>query len=81
MFSLVFTLEVAPDAIVRFVDALRLFPVGYSWGGVTSLAMPHFELKRRHRGYGPRLVRFNVGLEEVDDLVRDLEQGFQELRG
>lgn len=81
VFSAVFTPGVAPDAIVRLVDGLRLFLIGYSWGGVTSLAMPHFELKRQHRDYGSRLVRFNIGLEEVGDLLADLEQGFQGLRG
>ena len=57
-----------------------MFKIGYSWGGVTSLAMPHFRLKRNHREYGRGLVRFNIGLEPVDDLLDDLKSSFAELR-
>jgi cysteine-S-conjugate beta-lyase len=80
VFSVVFTEQISPAAIVRLVDSLTLFKIGYSWGGVTSLAMPHFELPRRYRPYGSRLVRFNIGLEAVDDLLADLERGFTTLR-
>ena len=80
VFSVVFAQDITQDAIIRFVDSLRLFKIGYSWGGVTSLAMPHFTLKRKTRSYGGRLVRFNIGLEAVDDLIADLEQGFAAIR-
>jgi cystathionine beta-lyase len=80
VFSVVFTEQISPAAIVRLVDSLTLYKIGYSWGGVTSLAMPHFELPRRYRPYGSRLVRFNIGLEAVDDLLADLERGFTTLR-
>ena len=80
VFSVVFTPQIGPEAIVRLVDSLTLFKIGYSWGGVTSLAMPHFDLPRRYRPYGSRLVRFNIGLEAVDDLLADLERGFTTLR-
>lgn len=81
VFSVVFAQEVPADAILRFVDRLGLFKIGYSWGGVTSLAMPFFSLKREHRAYGSRLVRFNIGLEAIGDLIADLERGFSALRG
>jgi cystathionine beta-lyase len=80
IFSVVFAPVITRTAIVRFVDALKLFRLGYSWGGVTSLVMPHFDLTRRHRSWGDRLVRLNVGLENPDDLVNDLESAFSELR-
>lgn len=80
VFSVVFAPQVPVDAILRFVDRLSLFKIGYSWGGVTSLAMPHFNLKRGHRAYGSRLVRFNVGLEVPGDLIADLERGFSAFR-
>lgn len=80
VFSVVFAPQVPVDAILRFVDRLNLFKIGYSWGGVTSLAMPHFNLKRGHRAYGSRLVRFNVGLEVPGDLIADLERGFSAFR-
>jgi cystathionine beta-lyase len=80
VFSVVFAPEMTADAIVRCIDSLSLFKIGYSWGGVTSLAMPHFDLKRQYRAYGSRLVRFNVGLEAAGDLIADLERGFSVLR-
>jgi cystathionine beta-lyase len=79
VFSVVFTEQIGPEAIVRLVDSLTLFKIGYSWGGVTSLAMPHFDLPRRYRAFGSRLVRFSIGLEAVDDLLADLDQGFTTL--
>jgi cystathionine beta-lyase len=80
VFSVVFRQQIGPEAIVRLVDSLTLFKIGYSWGGVTSLAMPHFDLPRRSRPYESRLVRFNIGLEAVDDLLADLARGFMTLR-
>jgi cystathionine beta-lyase len=80
VFSIVFAPRVAEEAIIRLVDHLRLFKIGYSWGGVTSLAMPHFNLERTYRSYGSRLVRLNIGLEAVGDLIADLESAFAALR-
>lgn len=80
VFSVVFAPSAQPEAIIRCVDSLNLFKIGYSWGGVTSLVMPFFSLKRRHRAYGSQLVRFNIGLETADDLIADLEWGFATLR-
>jgi cystathionine beta-lyase len=80
VFSVVFTTHIGPEAIVRLVDSLMLFKIGYSWGGVTSLAIPYFDLARRYRAYGSRLVRFNIGFEAIDDLLADLERGFTTLR-
>lgn len=73
IFSVVLPQETPKDAIVAFVDRLQMFKLGYSWGGVTSLVMPQLKLHRDRRGYGHRLVRFNIGLEEPDDLIEDLE--------
>ena len=74
IFSIVFKDDVRAERIVKFVEALRLFKIGYSWGGVTSLVMAYASLGRQHRNYGRHLVRLNIGLEETDDLIADLEQ-------
>ena len=74
VFSIVFKKEWTPERIMRFVDSLKLFKIGYSWGGVTSLVMAYNGLNRQHRNYGRQLVRFNIGLEEADDLIADIEQ-------
>lgn len=78
VFSIVFAEGTPRDAVLAFVDALELFQVGYSWGGVHSLAIPWLALKRTHATpYGDRLVRLNVGLEDADDLVADLERALR----
>ncbi len=58
---------------MKFVDALRLFKIGYSWGGVVSLVMAYDSLARANRNYGRSLVRLNIGLEDAQDLIADLE--------
>jgi cystathionine beta-lyase len=61
-----------------FVDRLKLFKIGYSWGGPVSLVMPYN--LRGMRQFGPlagrqgTLVRLSIGLERVDDLIADLAQ-------
>jgi len=72
VFSIVFDEGWTRQRIERFVDGLRLFKIGYSWGGVTSLAMMYPALPRAVRHYDGRIVRLNVGLEEPDDLIADL---------
>jgi len=80
VFSVVFSPAVPQQAIQEFVDRLELFKIGYSWGGVTSLAMPFFALRRRERPGGGNLVRFNVGLEDPQDLVDDLNRSLSKIR-
>ena len=76
VFSVVFDARYTKEQLFAFIDALDLFEIGYSWGGVTSLAVPMFVLARIGEGYGERVVRFNVGLEEPRDLIADLERAF-----
>lgn len=75
VFSLVFKPGPAPEQIHAFVDALKLFRVGYSWGGVASLAVAYQMGHRPGRpAYDHRIVRLNIGLEATSDLIADLEQ-------
>ena len=60
--------------VERFVDSLKLFKIGYSWGGVVSLVMAYPHLRRPTPEDGPRLVRLNIGLEDPADLIADLSQ-------
>jgi cystathionine beta-lyase len=80
VFSIVFQRDWTPERIMRFVDGLELFKIGYSWGGVTSLVMAYESLDRKHRNYGRQLVRLNIGLEEPQDLINDLEQALTSAR-
>jgi cysteine-S-conjugate beta-lyase len=72
LFSIVFVQPVEAEKVRMFVDNLTLFAIGYSWGGVASLAVP-WEVPATRAPYGGRLVRFNIGLEDTDDLIADLE--------
>ena len=75
VFSMVFTPRHDAGQILRFIDALELFEIGYSWGGATSLAVPHFRPSRDFPTVRvDSLVRLNIGLESTDDLIADLEQ-------
>ncbi len=64
-----------------FVDALKLFKVGYSWAGVTSLALA-YQIGRipGRPAYEHRIVRLSIGLEATEDLLGDLEQALGALR-
>ena len=63
--------------VVRFVDSLQLFKIGYSWGGANSLVMTYAGLRRPTPERGPLLVRLNVGLEDPQDLIEDIEQALR----
>jgi cystathionine beta-lyase len=64
--------------IVKFVESLQLFKIGYSWGGVTSLVMAYESLGRANHNYGRHLVRLNIRLEEPQDLTADIEQAMSQ---
>jgi cystathionine beta-lyase len=73
-------LKPTSDAAIRaFLDALKLFGMGYSWGGYESLVIPFDCTKYRTATQwapgGPTL-RFHIGLEDAGDLIADLERGF-----
>lgn len=73
LFSIIFR-DWTATQVETFVDSLRLFKIGYSWGGVVSLVMAYPHLKRPTPDQGPRLVRLNIGLEDPADLIADLDQ-------
>jgi cysteine-S-conjugate beta-lyase len=75
LFSVLFDSRFEPAQVDRFVDGLRLFRIGYSWAGPTSLVVP-YELAAMRPGGRLRghLVRFSIGLEEEGALRADLEQ-------
>jgi cysteine-S-conjugate beta-lyase len=80
VFSIVFQARFSKAQVQGFVDKLELFEIGYSWAGVTSLAVAYdFQASRGRADYGHRIVRLNIGLESVDDLKADLEQALDGL--
>jgi len=64
-------------AVEAFLDTLRLFGLGFSWGGFESLALngdPQFDVRQFKAAYGGPLIRLNIGLEDPDDLIADLRR-------
>ena len=73
----------APSAAIdAMLDSLRLFGLGYSWGGFESLAIscdPQLQSRQHCGSYAGPLLRFHIGLESVDDLIADLRQGLDRI--
>ncbi len=69
--------------LVNMVDHMELFGMGFSWGGFESLILPSDPTKIRTAtkwDEDGQLIRLHVGLEDVDDLLADLEAGFERLK-
>jgi cysteine-S-conjugate beta-lyase len=80
VFSIVFKPGPTQQQVYAFVDALKLFKVGYSWGGVASLAVAyHLGRMPGRPPYDHRIVRLNIGLEATADLIHDLDQALGKL--
>ena len=80
LFSIVFHDRFTKEQVLRFVDSLQLFKIGYSWGGVASLVMAYDLQSPKRPAYGSRIVRLYTGLEELGDLKTDLAQAFEKLK-
>jgi cystathionine beta-lyase len=75
-----FSIELEPCSeaqLAAMLDNMRLFAMGYSWGGFESLILP-CEIKRTASPFetNGQMLRLNIGLEHVDDLKDDLRDGF-----
>ena len=72
------------SAIARMLDGMRLFGMGWSWGGFESLIVPTWLERARTvtawNAGGPTL-RLHIGLEDPQDLIEDLDEGLARLRG
>jgi cysteine-S-conjugate beta-lyase len=79
LFSIMLDPRYSKEQIDAFCDALKLFKLGFSWGGPVSLVAP-YDVKSIRGGTLPdalksgHLVRFSIGLEAVEDLQADLVQ-------
>ncbi len=66
-------------SVIKFVNSLKLFGYGYSWGGFESLALHQGKSERGNRKFlnlesDERLVRLHIGLEDPKDLIDDLRR-------
>jgi cystathionine beta-lyase len=82
LFSVILN-PVATPPLAAFLDGLKLFGMGYSWGGYESLVIPFdcatYRSATCWQPEGPAL-RFHAGLENFGDLIADLSAGFDRMR-
>jgi cysteine-S-conjugate beta-lyase len=81
LFSVMLDEALTPAQVDGFCDALKLFKLGYSWGGPVSLVVPYqmSGMRAQPQALHGHLVRFSIGLELVDDLKADLAQALERL--
>ena len=81
LFSVVIDPRYTQQQVDAFCDGLRLFKIGYSWGGPVSLVMPYElgQMRAQQRSWikPGTIVRFSIGLEASADLQADLLQAMQ----
>ncbi len=81
LFSIVFDERYTARQVDAFVDALKLFRIGFSWAGPVSLVVPYdLSSMRKHPAWRGTLVRFSIGLEAVKDLMADSLQALAALQ-
>jgi cystathionine beta-lyase len=83
LFAFVLKENPAHEAMAAMLDHLELFGMGYSWGGYESLITPITLGKMRTATklpYSGKLLRIHIGLEHPDDLIADLERGFDRMK-
>ena len=79
------------SSVIAFVNSLKLFGIGYSWGGFESLAILQEIKSSKKDEYlkgrqfyqfkkDEHIVRLHIGLEDTKDLINDLKQGLKKIR-
>ena len=80
LFSFTFKKDYSEAELAVFIDSLSLFRLGYSWGGFQSLLTAGKTPRSNPSRYAEKtVVRLNVGLEDCNDLLTDLENGLKML--
>lgn len=80
LFSFELRSDIGPAAVAALCEGRRHFGIGYSWGGFESLIMPANIRRTAQPWQGGQLVRLHIGLEDPDDLIADLDEGFAAAR-
>ena len=73
------------NSVIKFVNSLKLFGYGYSWGGFESLALYQDKREQGNRKYlklakDEHLVRLHIGLEDPKDLIDDLKKSLKYIK-
>ncbi len=75
--------DAAPEVLADMLDNMKLFKMGYSWGGYESLILPPPNVPRTATSWRPDgiLLRIHAGLEDPEDLIDDLDAAFSRFSG
>ena len=73
------------NSVVKFVNNLKLFGHGYSWGGFESLSLHQDIREQGNRSFlklekNEHLVRLHIGLEDPKDLIADIKQSLKHIK-
>ena len=80
LFAFTFKQDYSVEQIGAFVNSLKMFGLGFSWGGFKSLITAgKFKRGGEWSHHGKHLIRLSIGLENSEDLTQDLIQGFSNL--
>lgn len=70
-------------ALTAFLDGMQHFKMGFSWGGYESLILGVNNIQAMRSAttwpYETALIRLHIGLEDIEDLIADLDRGFERL--
>jgi cystathionine beta-lyase len=84
LFSVILDKKYSNESMARMLDKLNLYGMGYSWGGYESLIMPfdatNIRTVKKYPYSNKTALRINIGLEDPDDLINDLELGLKRLK-
>ena len=72
--------ETSEQAVFAMINGMKLFPLGYSWGGYESLMCSSTPKRVRTATEWTEPepgIRLHIGLEDTDDLIADLDEGFE----
>jgi cystathionine beta-lyase len=83
LFSIILNKKYSSESLAKMVDNLQYYAMGYSWGGYESLILPfkanNIRTTTKWDFSNKTCLRINVGLEDIEDLKEDLEDGFKRL--
>ncbi len=81
LFAFTFKEDYSEEKTASFINSLDLFGIGYSWGGFKSLITAgKYGRSAGSRYSGKTIIRLNIGLEDTEDIIKDLEKGFEVLK-
>ena len=73
------------SSVIKFVNSLELFGIGYSWGGYSSLAVYNDPAEMGNRLFfklekNNHLIRLHIGLEDPKELINDLKKSLRHVK-